>query len=238
MRRRGRWPSWSGPTASWWRPALGTRGIEGKIAAARYARENKSPYFGICLGMQIAVIEFARNVAGLTGANSTEFDERTAHPVIDFLPEQRSITEKGATMRLGAYPCLLEAGTKSATAYGATEVSERHRHRYEVNNTYRELLMSHGLIVSGTSPDRRLVEMVELPDHPYFVGCQFHPEFKSRPQAPAPCPVVHRRGAPCTRGAPALPLDVRRAQVRRSGQRLGPSRGLSPPRWRCISWYV
>ena len=193
-------------------PGFGTRGIEGKIAAARYARENKSPYFGICLGMQIAVIEFARNVAGLTGANSTEFDERTTHPVIDFLPEQRSITEKGATMRLGAYPCLLEAGTKAATAYGATEVSERHRHRYEVNNTYRELLMSHGLIVSGTSPDRRLVEMVELPDHPYFVGCQFHPEFKSRPQAPAPLfrsfiaaalrARAERRRSPSTSAAP------------------------------------
>ena len=167
-------------------PGFGTRGIEGKIAAARYARENKAPYFGICLGMQIAVIEFARNVAGLNGANSTEFDERTAHPVIDFLPEQRAITEKGATMRLGAYPCVLEPGTKAAGAYGATEISERHRHRYEVNNTYRELLMSHGLTISGTSPDRRLVEMVELPDHPYFVGCQFHPEFKSRPQNPAP----------------------------------------------------
>jgi CTP synthase len=167
-------------------PGFGTRGIEGKIAAARYARENRSPYFGICLGMQIAVIEFARNVAGLNGANSTEFDERTAHPVIDFLPEQRAITEKGATMRLGAYPCVLEAGTKAAGAYGATEISERHRHRYEVNNTYRELLMSHGLTISGTSSDRRLVEMVELPDHPYFVGCQFHPEFKSRPQNPAP----------------------------------------------------
>jgi CTP synthase len=167
-------------------PGFGTRGIEGKIAAARYARETRTPYFGICLGMQIAVIEFARNVAGLAGANSTEFDERTAHPVIDFLPEQRSVTEKGATMRLGAYPCVLEPGTKAAAAYGATEISERHRHRYEVNNTYRELLMSHGLTVSGTSPDRRLVEMVELPDHPYFVGCQFHPEFKSRPQSAAP----------------------------------------------------
>jgi CTP synthase len=167
-------------------PGFGNRGIEGKISAARYARENKAPYFGICLGMQIAVIEFARNVAGLNGANSTEFDERTAHPVIDFLPEQRSITEKGATMRLGAYPCLLESGTKAAVAYGGTEISERHRHRYEVNNNYRELLMSHGLTVSGTSPDRRLVEMIELPDHPYFVGCQFHPEFKSRPQNPAP----------------------------------------------------
>jgi CTP synthase len=167
-------------------PGFGNRGIEGKVAAARFARENRVPYFGICLGMQIAVIEYARNVAGLQGANSTEFDERTPHPVIDFLPEQRAITEKGATMRLGAYPCVLEPGSKAAAAYGTTEISERHRHRYELNNDYRELLTSHGLRVSGTSPDRRLVEMVELPDHPYFVGCQFHPEFKSRPQAPAP----------------------------------------------------
>jgi CTP synthase len=167
-------------------PGFGTRGTEGKIAAARFARENGVPYFGICLGMQIAVIEFARNVAGLAGANSTEFDDKTVHPVIDFLPDQRSITEKGGTMRLGAYPCVIEPGTKAAAAYGTTEISERHRHRYEVNNTYRELLVSQGLTVSGTSPDKRLVEMIELPGHPYFVGCQFHPEFKSRPQAPAP----------------------------------------------------
>jgi CTP synthase len=167
-------------------PGFGTRGTEGKIAAARFARENLVPYFGICLGMQIAVIEFARNVAGLAGANSTEFDDKTVHPVIDFLPDQRSITDKGGTMRLGAYPCVIEPGTKAAAAYGTTEISERHRHRYEVNNSYRELLVSQGLTVSGTSPDKRLVEMIELPGHPYFVGCQFHPEFKSRPQAPAP----------------------------------------------------
>ncbi len=167
-------------------PGFGNRGVEGKIAAARFARENRVPYFGICLGLQIAVIEFARNVAGLSGANSTEFDPETPHPVIDFLPEQRGITDKGATMRLGAYPCLLVPGTQAAVAYGATEISERHRHRYEVNNGYTELLTSHGLTISGTSPDRNLVEMIELPDHPYFVGCQFHPEFKSRPQAPGP----------------------------------------------------
>ncbi|HEY0715091.1 MAG TPA: gamma-glutamyl-gamma-aminobutyrate hydrolase family protein, partial [Polyangia bacterium] len=167
-------------------PGFGTRGTEGKIAAARFARENNVPYFGICLGMQIAVIEFARHVGGLDGANSTEFDDKTAHPVIDFLPEQRTVTEKGATMRLGAYPCILVAGTKAAQAYGAQEISERHRHRYEFNNEYRELLTSHGLIISGTSPDKRLVEMIELPDHPYFVGCQFHPEFKSKPQSAAP----------------------------------------------------
>jgi CTP synthase len=167
-------------------PGFGTRGIEGKIAAARYARENGIPYFGICLGLQIAVVEFARNVAGLTGANSTEFDERTPHPVIDFLPEQRTVTEKGATMRLGSYPCVLVAGTRAAAAYGALEISERHRHRYEVNNAYRDQLAARGLVISGTSPDQSLVEMIELPDHPYFVGCQFHPEFKSRPQTAAP----------------------------------------------------
>jgi CTP synthase len=167
-------------------PGFGSRGIEGKVEAVRYAREQGVPFFGICLGMLVAVIEFARNVAGLKGANSTEFDTKNPHPVVDFLPEQRQVTEKGATMRLGAYPCLLTEGTKAAAAYGATEISERHRHRYEVNNDYRDALTSKGLLVSGVSPDRRLVEMVELPNHPYFVGCQFHPEFKSRPQAPHP----------------------------------------------------
>jgi CTP synthase len=167
-------------------PGFGSRGIEGKIEAVRYAREQGVPFFGICLGMQVAVIEYARNVAGLKGANSTEFDPKSPHPVVDFLPEQRTVTEKGATMRLGAYPCLLTPGSKAAAAYGANEISERHRHRYEVNNDYREALTSKGMVVSGVSPDRRLVEMVELPNHPYFVGCQFHPEFKSRPQAPHP----------------------------------------------------
>ncbi|HVZ73975.1 MAG TPA: CTP synthase [Polyangia bacterium] len=167
-------------------PGFGSRGIEGKIEAVRYARENGVPFFGICLGLQMAVIEFARDVAGLKGANSTEIDPKTPYPVVDFMPEQRNITEKGATMRLGAYPCILGAGTKAAAAYGTTEISERHRHRYEVNNDYREALTSKGLIISGLSPDRRLVEMIELPNHPYFVGCQFHPEFKSRPQAPHP----------------------------------------------------
>jgi CTP synthase len=167
-------------------PGFGTRGTEGKVAAARYARERGVPYLGICLGMQIAVIEFSRNVAGLGGANSTEFEERPVHPVIDFMPEQRAVTEKGATMRLGAYPCILKPGSKAHQAYGALEISERHRHRYEVNNDYRDRLAQHGLIFSGTSPDGRLVEMIELGDHPYYVGCQFHPEFKSRPQQPAP----------------------------------------------------
>jgi CTP synthase len=167
-------------------PGIGSRGIEGTIAAVRYAREQAVPFFGICLGMQVAVIEFARNVSGLRGANSTEFDPKPPHPVVDLMPEQRGVTEKGATMRLGSYPCVLAAGSKAAAAYGAAEISERHRHRYEVNNDYREALTGHGMLISGASPDRRLVEMIELPEHPYFVGCQFHPEFKSRPQAPHP----------------------------------------------------
>ena len=167
-------------------PGFGSRGIEGKIEAVRYAREHGKPFFGICLGMQVAVIEFARNVAGLKGANSTEFDTRAAYPVVDFLPDQRNVTEKGATMRLGSYPCVLTAGTLAAAAYGTREIQERHRHRYEVNNDYTEALVNKGLRISGTSPDRHLVEMIELPGHPYFVGCQFHPEFKSRPQTPHP----------------------------------------------------
>jgi CTP synthase len=167
-------------------PGFGSRGIEGKIEAVRYAREEAVPFFGICLGMQVAVIEFARNVTGLKGANSTEFDPKAPFPVVDFLPEQRQITEKGATMRLGGYPCVLVPGSKAAAAYGAAEITERHRHRYEVNNDFREALTGRGMLISGVSPDKRLVEMVELPDHPYFVGCQFHPEFKSRPQAPHP----------------------------------------------------
>jgi len=167
-------------------PGFGSRGIEGKIEAVRYAREHGKPFFGICLGMQVAVIEFARNVAGLKGANSTEFDTRAPYPVVDFLPDQRNVTDKGATMRLGSYPCVLTAGTLAAAAYGTREIQERHRHRYEVNNDYTEALVSKGLRISGTSPDRHLVEMIELPGHPYFVGCQFHPEFKSRPQTPHP----------------------------------------------------
>jgi CTP synthase len=167
-------------------PGFGSRGIDGKIAAARWAREKQIPYFGICLGMQIAVIEFARNVCGLRGANSTEFDKGSEHPVVDLMPEQRGLVDKGATMRLGAYPCVLLPGTRAAEAYGQLEISERHRHRYEVNNGYREQLQNAGLVLSGLSPDRRLVEAVELKDHPYFVGCQFHPEFKSRPMEPHP----------------------------------------------------
>ena len=165
---------------------FGDRGVEGKIAAIRYARENNVPYFGICLGMQLAVIEFARNVCGIKEASSTEFDKDAKDPVIDLMPDQRGVVEKGGTMRLGAYPCVLEAGSRAQSIYGRTEISERHRHRFEFNNDYRERLSAAGLRLSGTSPDNRLVEIVELPDHPHFVGCQFHPEFKSRPTAAHP----------------------------------------------------
>jgi CTP synthase len=165
---------------------FGSRGIEGKIAAITYAREEQVPFFGICLGMQCAVVEFARNVCGLTGANSREFDPHTLHPVIDLLPDQQGITNLGGTMRLGAYPCRLEGGSAVSQAYGTTEISERHRHRYEFNNEYREVLTRHGLKLSGFSPDGNLVETVELPSHPWFVGGQFHPEFKSRPHRPHP----------------------------------------------------
>ena len=160
---------------------FGKRGVEGKIFAAKFAREKKVPYLGICLGMQIAVIEFARNVLGLKGANSEEFDEKTPHPVIHLLPEQHSVSTKGATMRLGSYPCSLTEGTRSHTAYGSIEIEERHRHRYEYNNEYRDRLVEGGLKVSGICPGRDLVEVVEIDDHPWFVGCQYHPEFKSRP---------------------------------------------------------
>jgi len=167
-------------------PGFGARGTEGKIAAVRYARENRVPFFGICFGMQLACIEFARHAGGLDRANSTEIDPSTPHPIVDLMPDQRGVTDKGATMRLGSYPCLLKAGTRAAEAYGSTEISERHRHRWEINNNYRDLLEKHGMVISGLSPDGRLVEMIELPQHPYFVGCQFHPEFKSRPRLPHP----------------------------------------------------
>ena len=165
---------------------FGERGIEGMITAIQFARENKIPYFGICLGMQLAVVEFARHVCRLERANSSEFDKETAYPVIDYLPEQRDIKEMGATMRLGAYTCLLEAGSFALDAYDVSEISERHRHRYEVNNSFRDILVEKGLSITGTSPDRRLVEIVEIKDHPWFLGCQFHPEFKSRPTSPHP----------------------------------------------------
>lgn len=163
---------------------FGNRGIEGKIQAIQYARENEVPYFGICLGMQVATIEFARNVVGLEGANSGEFDKSTAHPVIDLMDEQKDVTDKGGTMRLGAYPCDLLPGSKAKDAYDSERVSERHRHRYEFNNKYRDQFEEKGLVFSGLSPDRQLVEIVELEDHPWFVACQFHPEFQSKPIEP------------------------------------------------------
>jgi CTP synthase len=176
---------------------FGSRGIEGKICAAQYAREDRVPFFGICLGMQIAVAEFARNVAGMEGAHSQEFDESTPYPVIYLMIEwyddktgtvqRRDITsDKGGTMRLGAYPCNIKEGTLAYKEYGVLKISERHRHRYEFNNAYKERLEEKGLVISGTSPDGELVEMVEIKDHPWFLGCQFHPEFKSRPMVPHP----------------------------------------------------
>ncbi|MEB2343461.1 MAG: CTP synthase [Deltaproteobacteria bacterium] len=165
---------------------FGSRGVEGKIVAVRYAREHAVPYFGICFGLQMAVIEYARHVAGLAGANSTEVDPETPYPVIDFLPEQRGLSEKGATMRLGAWPCVLRKGSKAFAAYGQEKIRERHRHRYEVNPELRDQLSRAGLVFSGLSPDGRLVEVVELADHPWFVACQYHPEFQSRPFAPHP----------------------------------------------------
>ncbi len=161
-------------------PGFGNRGIEGKVTAIKYVRENKIPYFGICLGMQTAVIEYARNVCGLENANSGEFDKLGENLVIDLMEEQRHIKAKGGTQRLGSYPCVLKKGTVANKAYGTSEINERHRHRYELNNKYRQLLEENGLIMSGMSPDGQLVEMIELKDHPWFVGCQFHPELKSR----------------------------------------------------------
>ena len=165
---------------------FGGRGIEGMILSARYARECGIPYFGICLGMQISVIEYARNVAGITDASSGEFDEICAHKVIDFMPGQSDSVDKGGTLRLGAYPCVIQAGTTMASCYGTALISERHRHRYEFNNDYRDVLTAAGLTLSGLSPDGRLVETVELTDRPFYVGVQYHPEFKSRPNKPHP----------------------------------------------------
>jgi len=159
---------------------FGERGIEGKLTTIKFARENLIPFFGICLGLQCAVIEYARNVVGLAMANSSEFDQNTPHPVIDIMEDQKKVKQKGGTMRLGAYECVLSSGSKAYNAYRQTMISERHRHRYEVNNMYREKLRKKGLVISGTAPDDSLVEMVELADHPWFVGCQFHPELKSR----------------------------------------------------------
>jgi len=165
---------------------FGDRGIEGMIRAAHYARTRDIPYFGICLGMQMAVVEYARHVCGLERANSSEFDPHTPNPVIDLLPEQKQIKEKGATMRLGAYPCRLLESSLAFAAYDREDIEERHRHRYEFNAAYKEIMVAGGLWITGASPDGRLAEIVELPNHPWFLGCQFHPEFKSRPTHPHP----------------------------------------------------
>jgi CTP synthase len=165
---------------------FGDRGIEGKIAAVRCAREKKIPFFGICLGMQLATVEFARNVLSMRRANSTEFDPQTPHPVIDLMREQKTVKEMGGTMRLGSYPCRLLRHSQAFRAYGKEVIFERHRHRYEFNNAYRERFMQAGLTFCGLSPDGRLVEMIELRKHPWFVAGQFHPEFQSRPNAPHP----------------------------------------------------
>jgi CTP synthase len=165
---------------------FGVRGIEGKINAARFAREGSVPFLGICLGMQLAVVDFARHVVGMDGANSAEFDPETPFPVIDLLPEQKEVDDMGGTMRLGADPVKLHEGTRARAAYGEPVIYERHRHRYEVNNLLRRRLQDAGLVCSGTSPDDRLVEVIELPEHPYFVASQYHPEFKSRPNRPEP----------------------------------------------------
>jgi CTP synthase len=165
---------------------FGNRGIEGKILAIKYARENKIPFLGICLGMQMAVVEFARNVLGIKDANSSEFDNKTNNQVIHIMETQKSVTKKGGTMRLGSYPCIIKKDTLAYELYKKEEISERHRHRYEYNNEFKEELEAKGLICSGTSPDGELVEIIEYKDHPFFIAGQFHPEFKSRPDRPAP----------------------------------------------------
>ena len=167
-------------------PGFGNRGIEGKILAVQYARENALPFFGICLGMQMAVIEFARNILGLKDAHSTEMDAKTAHPVINMMEEQKKIKMKGGTMRLGAYPCAIKEGTLAHAVYNSRSVSERHRHRYEFNNQYLEQFENAGMIASGTNPDTGLVEIMEVPQHPFFIGVQYHPELKSTVENPAP----------------------------------------------------
>jgi CTP synthase len=165
---------------------FGPRGVEGMLMAIRWARENSMPFFGICLGLQCAVVEFARNVCGLEDSHSSEFAEDTPDPVICLLDTQLQVTTKGGTMRLGAYPCSLKEGSRARAIYGVDDISERHRHRWEVNNTYREVLQEKGLTISGTSPDGGLVEMIEITEHPWFVAGQFHPELKSRPTRPHP----------------------------------------------------
>jgi CTP synthase len=192
---------------------FGGRGIEGKIAAVRYSRENKVPFLGICLGMQVAVVEYARNVCGLAGANSTEFDPETPYPVVDLLPEQKDVRDKGGTMRLGAEPVVIRPGTRAHGSYGSELVYERHRHRYEVSNAYRPQLEQQGLVVGGVFAAKDLVEMIELPDHPFFVASQFHPEFKSRPTRPGP---LFRDfiGAAVARRAGEAPVGAQAAAAR------------------------
>jgi CTP synthase len=197
---------------------FGERGIEGKIAAVRFARERGVPYFGLCLGMQVATIEFARHVAGWTGANSSEFDPATPHKVIDLLPDQAGVIEKGGTMRLGAYRCALKEGSLAARAYGASEVEERHRHRYEFNNRYAAQLGSRGLVLSGRCVGRELIEIIELPDHPWFLAVQFHPELKSRPHQPHPLFVDFVRAA----------LERRRVRLGHDRLEAGEERASSP----------
>ena len=203
---------------------FGERGSEGKVAAIQYAREEGIPFFGICLGMQMAVVEYARHVAGIEGAQSTEFAPKAEHQVIHLMHEQQDVTEKGGTMRLGAYDCELVADSLAGRLYGKPTVSERHRHRYEFNNGYREKLQQAGLVLCGLSPDGNLVEMVELPKdtHPFFLGCQFHPEFKSRPTAPHPLFVGFI--AARARATPAHPLRRRgpgRAPIERRSSASG-----------------
>jgi CTP synthase len=165
---------------------FGVRGTEGKISAIKYAREQKVPFFGICLGLQMAAIEFARDVLGLKDANSLELDEKTPHPVVTLMEGQKGVSDKGGTMRLGAYACQVKEGTLAYKLYGTTEISERHRHRFELNNAYRKAFEEKGMVFSGVHQQLDLVEMLELPGHPHFIGCQFHPEFKSKPFAPHP----------------------------------------------------
>ncbi|MDD3186083.1 MAG: gamma-glutamyl-gamma-aminobutyrate hydrolase family protein, partial [Anaerostipes sp.] len=165
---------------------FGDRGIEGMICSIKYARENKIPYLGICLGMQLTIVEFGRNVLGYADAHSIEFNAETEHPVINIMADQDGVTDIGGTLRLGSYPCVLTKGSKAEALYGTHEITERHRHRYEVNNEYREDLQENGMMLSGCSPDGRIVEMVEIPAHPWFVATQAHPEFKSRPNKAHP----------------------------------------------------
>jgi CTP synthase len=202
---------------------FGNRGIEGKIRAITYARENRIPYFGICLGMQLAVIEFARNVCGLKDANSTEFNPQTPHPVIDLMEEQKAVVMKGASMRLGAYPCEIEKNTVALEAYGERLIAERHRHRYEFNNSYQDRLTAKGLQVSGICPQGSLVEMVEYKKHPWLLGCQFHPEFKSRPHQPHPlffrfiraaCEYADRRAWSQKTEKTPLPTEIKTQKVK------------------------